>query len=385
MKIKHLTVAMIKNIFRYKENIFWTIVFPIALFVFLMILNTGVYSTEKPDLEINFGIIMEEQFTGFTKELFENTFKNIELDKSNSFKFIYLEQTDDYNKIFDTKDIDLLLVFPKEFNNLNEKIMNLETQVPKIKVLYSSKSISVLGKDIINSIINEMNLNINEFQQENETEININYISDKNTFNIADFLFPSVLIMTIMTVSFFNMPLTIVEYVQNGIFKRISITPAKKIDYFISFLISQFLLLILAVILLFFASRLYTISENIYSLKFISYIIFSSITGLSFGLLFASFFKKLSTLDGIANIMFFITMFLSGLFFDISNLPGILKFYTRINPITYLVDGMRNILINKPLETNMIIIPIIWFIASIVIFSYNFKKVKEWITKDLLI
>jgi ABC-2 type transport system permease protein len=368
---------MIKNIFRYKENIFWTIVFPIALFVFLMILNTGVYSNEKPDLEINFGIIMEEQFTGFTKNLFENTFKNIESDKNNSFKFIYLEQTDDYNKIFDTKDIDLLLVFPKEFNNLNEKIMNLETQVPKIKVLYSSKSISVLGKDIINSIINEMNLNINEFQQENETEININYISDKNTFNIADFLFPSVLIMTIMTVSFFNMPLTIVEYVQNGIFKRISITPAKKIDYFISFLISQFLLLILAVILLFFASRLYTISENIYSLKFISYIIFSSITGLSFGLLFASFFKKLSTLDGIANIMFFITMFLSGLFFDISNLPGILKFYTRINPITYLVDGMRNILINKPLETNMIIIPIIWFIASIVIFSYNFKKVKE--------
>jgi len=379
MKLKHLTIAMAKDNFRQFEIVFWTIVFPAAMFIFFTTVFSGAFDQETSELNLKIGVVYEETLTGTTKEIFGELFKGLEEDDSNTFNITYFDKSDNYLEELRARNLDVIIFFPEGFNRLNLGFILQNIEVPDIKILHTSRSISTLGRDILNSIMDEVNLRINTFGQDVEMNIQKVSLSSKEgvDFNYLDFIFPSMLIMAIMTVSFFNMPLSIVDYSSQGISKRISITPAKKTDYFFAFLISQFFVLILSIILLYFMSRFYNISKEMYSLKFFGFLLFSILTSLSFGLLFASFFKKISTLSAVTNVMYFLTMFLSGLYFDVSNIPMFLRWYTLINPMTYLVNGMRNILNLKSLEANMIIIPLIWFFVGIIVFSYNLKKVKE--------
>jgi ABC-2 type transport system permease protein len=65
----------------------------------------------------------------------------------------------------------------------------------------------------------------------------------------------------------------------------------------------------------------------------------------SFGLLLAS---RQRTMEGFQMIMQFLLMpmlFLSGAFFPLTDVPGWLAFLARLNPVTYMVDAIRQVLL----------------------------------------
>lgn len=56
----------------------------------------------------------------------------------------------------------------------------------------------------------------------------------------------------------------------------------------------------------------------------------------------ASLSKTMDSYFGIANLISFLLMFLSGIFFDYSMLPAYIKPLSSILPLTYFANGIRD-------------------------------------------
>ncbi len=70
--------------------------------------------------------------------------------------------------------------------------------------------------------------------------------------------------------------------------------------------------------------------------------------------------------QGINNLIVTPAFFLSGALYPLNNIPGVLKFITTINPITYMVDALRGLLANQShfgLQTDFIVMAISFVLA----------------------
>lgn len=92
------------------------------------------------------------------------------------------------------------------------------------------------------------------------------------------------------------------------------------------------------------------------------------------GLFLSSLYKNMGAAGAISQIIYQATIFLSGFYFDVTNSPWIIRWYVYFNPVTYLVDGMRKIMLGSSIALVNILIPVIWMISSILIFSLTFKR-----------
>ncbi len=91
--------------------------------------------------------------------------------------------------------------------------------------------------------------------------------------------------------------------------------------------------------------------------------------------------SQLQDMQGFQLIMNFIVMpiyFLSGALFPLTDLPSVLHFLTRIDPLTYGIDGLRNILIGTSqfsleLSFGVLALAALVFVG---LGSYSFSKIE---------
>lgn len=110
-------------------------------------------------------------------------------------------------------------------------------------------------------------------------------------------------------------------------------------------------------------------------------LVFMIMTAIVFAGLGVAIGSQLQDMQGFQLIMNFIVMpiyFLSGALFPLTGLPTVLNFLTRIDPLTYGIDGLRNILIGTSqfsLEVSFAVLAV-----SALIFvglgSYSFSKIQ---------
>ncbi|BBE29921.1 ABC transporter [Tepiditoga spiralis] len=375
MKLFSLTKTMITDNFRQFEIVFWSIVFPAVFFLFFNALFSGVQNGDM-NTNLKIGVYYEENLTGMAEQIFEGTFK--EISKSNMIKFSTLKSKNEGINLIKEKKIDSFIVFPKNFNSLNLNMVFNLVKVPSIEFYYYPGNDSIFSKNIFKSIVDEMNVRIANKGKEFKVNSSEEAINLKKSLKYKDFLFPGILMMSILTISIFNMPIGIITDVESGIIKKLNTSPIKSYHYFFAFGLSNFLVLILSISLFYFEAYLLKVTNVIYSIQFIIFLIYSAITALSFGLLFASFFKKISTISVVSNVAYQMTIFLSGLYFSVKTTPWFIRWYVYFNPATYLVDGMRNLLEGKSVGGINYLIPAIWFVIGIVTFSINYKRVMKY-------
>src|SRR5882672_1485025 len=70
-----------------------------------------------------------------------------------------------------------------------------------------------------------------------------------------------------------------------------------------------------------------------------------SVTFAALGMIIGSRIKDMQSFNAIANFMVMPMVFLSGAFYPLDGLPLVLSVITRINPLSYGVDGLRGTLI----------------------------------------
>ncbi|NUU97096.1 ABC transporter permease [Marinitoga sp. 1138] len=375
-KLIILTKSMLKNNIRSFDSYFWAFIFPVVLFViFVMIFDNINYSEDLSFNSLKAGIVYEKKLTGFGKTIISQMLKHT------NFKTENINTLDEALNELKNKKLDIIIYFPDDFSlNLNSSLFGIKQKEANVDIYYvEGRNNSEILKEISKIFFEYSNIEIiKNVKKIKEPEIKKIAIDSKDVFRYRDFLFPGILIMSIMSIGFFSIPYDILFSRDSDINKKMLTTPVNGFTYFLSILLSDLIIVMLSSIFLFLAGIIMHVSSEFFSVRFFLLYLFSIITIFSFGLLITAFSKNISSTMSILNILFQIFMFLGGLYFPVFNIPWAIKWIVYINPITYLVEGMRRTIgmnISPISNAWLIIVPMLWIIMSFMAFSIKYRKV----------
>jgi ABC-2 type transport system permease protein len=163
------------------------------------------------------------------------------------------------------------------------------------------------------------------------------------------FIFPGIIGMTVLFSSIFS-SISIIWDKEFGFMKEILVAPVSRFSVVVGKAISGMVIsTIQAVIVL---CLFPVIGLRLDVMQVVGVVLISaalSFTLASFGILLASFYESYESFSVIMNFIVMPMFFLSGAMYPVKLLPDALKAVSKLNPLTYGVDALKNILF--PYET----------------------------------
>ena len=169
---------------------------------------------------------------------------------------------------------------------------------------------------------------------------NVNTLSQ----NYLDFLLPGLLGMMLMQLSVAGSGYNVVEFRRKGILKRLFVTPIMPRDFVAAIVLARLgIVLIQLTVLLAFA--LFVLQVRIIGnfAEFYFVAIIASLVFLNIGFCIGSVAKTQQAIMAIGNIVIFPQIVLSGVFYPIDAMPGIVQPLAQLLPLTFVVAGLRDI------------------------------------------
>ena len=203
--------------------------------------------------------------------------------------------------------------------------------------------------------------------------------------NYESFIYPGILIQSVLFSSIF-FGVYIVWDRKIDFLKEVLVAPISRTAIFVGkilggatdSLIQSLILLLIGFVL---GSLGIIPGLHFTAFSFLASLLFLFIATTSFvsvGLIIGSQMESPEGFQLITSFLLFPLFFLSGALFPINNLPFWLAPLTRLDPLTYAVDGLRNIILGVSqfsLSFDLGIL-IIFSVAVIFIGTYSFKKMK---------
>ncbi len=194
------------------------------------------------------------------------------------------------------------------------------------------------------------------------------------------FLVPGIIGMILLFQSIFT-GLTVVEDKQFGFMKEILVAPISRTSIVIgralggaTVTVIQATLVLVIAILLGFSFQLSVI--NLILAFLLMFLV--SFGFVCLGLAFASRMTDPHGFQLLVNFIIFPIFLLSGAFFPLGSIPEWLRFVAFIDPLTYAVDGLRNLLIGISffsIITSLIAL-LLFAIITVLLASYLFNKME---------
>jgi ABC-2 type transport system permease protein len=271
------------------------------------------------------------------------------IDKFTSSGYFKLtDASSSYNealKVIEDDKADLIIEIPKNF----EQDLIREN---KTKIMISANAINGqtagLAVSYSNTIIKEFNGHVRAewLQPPRMSAQPAIEITSSNWFNpkmdYKNFIVPGVLALLVTLVGFILTSLNIVKEKEAGTIEQLNVSPIKKYQFILGKLI-PFWILGMVVLLIGFA-----VSFIVYGIypegSFIIGFLFAGIyliAILGFGLLTSTFAETQQQAMFIAYFFMMIFVLLGGLFAPVENMPDWAKYLTYINPVSYLIEVMR--------------------------------------------
>jgi ABC-2 type transport system permease protein len=162
-----------------------------------------------------------------------------------------------------------------------------------------------------------------------------------------DFLVPGLLALTIMQISVAGSGYNIVEYRRKGILKRLFVTPVKPSHFITGLVLARLVITVIQVsFLLGVAVVLLKVPVMGNLLELLVLIILGSAIFLSLGFFMGSIAKTQQAIMLLGNLITLPQMFLSGVFFSVDSMPDALQPIAAALPLTYVVNGVRDVIVN---------------------------------------
>jgi ABC-2 type transport system permease protein len=163
--------------------------------------------------------------------------------------------------------------------------------------------------------------------------------------DFVQFMYPGIIAMSVMSVAFFSTISTVWDR-EFGFLKEILVAPVSRVSVALGKTLGATTIAsIQALILLILAPFIgVTITLGMIPELLIFMILLAfAISGL--GLLIASLMKTTESFGLLMQILIFPMFFISGAFFPLTSVPLWMSFLAKINPLSYGVDAMRQILL----------------------------------------
>lgn len=322
-------VVNMKDFYREKSAVFFTIAFPIIL-----ILVFGTIFMNQDDMSFNLSV-QDLDGTSSAADLVDALSLNGKVKITNVDPAVNAAQ---YAK---DKKVDLVLIIPEGYeSSFNQRIESDDADSSvTIRYVYDPSSASVVPKmQVLKLVFAEINLKmtgIPPFIKAAETSI----LSKKYRF--IEFFVPGIIAMSLMTASLSGAVNMNAELRQKGIIRKLSTTPITRTDWILSNILYQLILGVIstiAILLVSYAVFNVSLKINAWLPVFIVLAVFAFV---GVGMILTRVAKDAESATAAANFIMFPMMFLSGTFFPLDMMPWFLQKCAKVLPLYYVNEGLR--------------------------------------------
>jgi ABC-2 type transport system permease protein len=324
--------ASLKTFWRDKSTIFWTLAFPIVL----ILLFGAIFSQSsiKYDLYIQNQDLIDGKATYWSDNLI------VILNSTNVFNIKKVDASINGTDYALTNRLSTLLNIPSGFNDsANLALYTQGVTTANVTFVYDqSSSSSPIVQSILTSIVEKLNFELSR---------GVEYLSVQGLtiapkrFGFIDFFIPGVIGMTAMTTSIFTSVSISARFKQNGIFHKLATTPLKRYEWILSRTIYNVLISYLGMaVMLIVGVALFGMKMTLDAVSLLM-VAMASLMFTGLGMIIARFVKDPDGADAAANVVTFPMMFLSGTFFQLSQMPQFLQTIASVLPLTYVSEGLR--------------------------------------------
>lgn len=318
-----------RRFFRDRLAIFFGILFPlIFLFVF-----GGIFGNSN---QTSFHVALIDQSNSpFAKQFVD------QLKQQSAFKIDTDDKTLDAAKEKMVRSqIDATIILPKEFGQVNPTTHQPSGQAQ----VYYTQNTEQSGRTlttVLEGVFKGINTSI--------TKANVPFTvkgEQLNTRSLTsfDYTFAGLLGFALLGMGIFGPVNVFPELKKQGILRRLSTTPLKVWQYFCSMAISQSIIGLVSIAVMFAVALMVFHLEVVGNVLLLAgFLIFAIIEILGIGLAIGGWARNERQAAPLSNIIVFPMMFLSGTFFPRFLMPAWLQDASGFLPLTPVIDGIRYI------------------------------------------
>jgi len=379
-------LASLKNYYRSKGTLFWSLAFPILLILLFGAIfsgSEGSYTLYVKNYDYQNGefiaSILKQNETGME---FIGNFTNFydaiyhQLNLTNVTKIKIIKDSDASNEkelqeyIEANKGkIKSLMVIPKNYG-LKLGMAIAEKNVTKAENITlmldpSETQRNAVIMAVLSQFMNQFNLMIaggDNFARFNTTSI------IQKEYEYIDFFIPGIIGLSVMTTSIYGSIERNTKFRKNGILRKLLTTPITRGEWILAkMLFMLFLAFVSTSVILLVGILVWGVSVQINIYLFIL-IISASFAFSGMGMIVTRFVKDEETADSAGGAITFPMMFLAGTFFPLEIMPPFLQIIAKILPLYYVNEGLRDAMILGD-KAGALFNSIVIFIFAIIVFA----------------
>lgn len=319
-----------KRYFRDRTAIFFTVLFPlIFLFIF------GGLNSGNNNVSLSVALINQSE-SSFSKQFVKNTSKEnkvLKVDKD-------IKTLDAAREKMTRAQLDAAIVLPKGFGEINS---TSSTPYPRgTAVIYYTEN-NKSSAQVLESILEGTFKGVNASIVKADTPFTVTSKQlQQNSLTPFDYTFAGLLGFAIIGMGIFGPINVFPELKKMGVLRRLSTTPIRVWQYFLTTMVSQLVIGVVSLTAMF-AVAITVFKLNVIGsyLELIPFIMFGIILILGIGLALGGWAKNERQAAPLSNIIVFPMMFLSGTFFPRFLMPEWLQNISAYIPLTPVIDGIR--------------------------------------------
>ena len=284
-------------------------------------------------------------------------------------------------RLIESDRADLVLEIPAAFeqNLVKENVQSILVAVNAINGSKANIGAAYLN-NIIRSFNNELKIEMMPMVHENPNPV-IDVVSS-NWFNVhlsyQQFMVPGLLAILLTMVGGYLSALNIVKEKEIGTIEQINVTPIRKHHFILGKLIPFWILgFVVFTLGLLVSSLVYGVSPKGSLLLLYGFIAVYLLAVLGFGLLISTFCDTQQQAMFISFFFLMIFILMGGLFTPIDSMPEWAKWIARFNPVSYMIETMRMVILKgsgfSDIKDNLIKI-IIFAVVLNCWAIWNYKK-----------
>jgi ABC-2 type transport system permease protein len=309
--------ANLKMTVRNRQALFWNLAFP-AIFILIF----GAVFDSNDGVSFNVGIAGEQSL--YREAVVEA------LESSGSFD-VHIGDVDDEEEKLKDNDREYVLVFGAPVEG--QYVVPVDIAYDEAQGPNATIGLSVLSQVLMGVGGGENTVPISTRPIES---LGIDYI---------DFFVPGILAMSLMNSGVIGLSTTFVSYREQGILRRIKVTPFSLTSFILARIVTTLIIAVLqAVILVGLGVLIYgmTVRGNLFLI--LLSVMIGGLAFLGIGFALSGIARNTETAASYANLVTFPMLFLSGTFWPVDALPDWLQPLTRILPLRYLIDALRELM-----------------------------------------
>jgi len=368
--IGHLLAANARMFFRVRQEIFWVFFLPVFLLILLgpMLKNMAGIGSLRPE-DVNFPVgVVDKDCTPTSREFIHK------LQSASEFTITALGENEAMEEALTTEQR-VIVIFPAGFEEALERSEAEITVVTDSRALPLTEMTFNILREKIDAILSD---------QTPARKPPVAFVRERvktmdEFSDYVDFLVPGIMSMALMISCIFSLAPTIVRLREQGVMRRLWVTPLHKASFLASHVLFRLFIAVAQTALILTVSFIFLDTNLVLPvLPVLVFVVLGNLNGTAISFTIAGFAKTPEVASTIANVVSIPMLFFCGVFLPMEIMPPKFLPLLRLLPLTHLAEGLRRLMSLQwtfaelwKSELALLAYLIAFFIISLLIFKWD--------------